>query len=228
MHVLIIEDDLGVSEFVALMLTRAKLTATSTPLGREGLELAKLHDFDLILLDLTLPDMHGHDVLLQIREAGIQVPVLILSGANDAANKVKGFELGADDYLTKPFVREELFARIHAVTRRSRGDKKSIIRIGKVEVDLEDKIVRVEGKAVDLTFKEYEMLELLSMHKGKTLTKRAFLNHLYSGMNVPAVKIIDVFICKLRQKLSIATGGDTVIETVWGQGYILHEPIKLE
>jgi two-component system, cell cycle response regulator CtrA len=180
-----------------------------TDLGEEGVDLAKLYDYDLILLDLNLPDMHGHDVLRQLRLAKVDTPILILSGSDDTESKIKGFGFGADDYLTKPFHREELVARIHAIIRRSKGHAQSVIRTGKIAVNLDAKTVEVEGKAVHLTGKEYQMLELLSLRKGTTLTKEMFLNHLYGGMDEPELKIIDVFICKLRKKLAEATEGGT-------------------
>ena len=183
-----------------------------------------MYDYDLILLDLNLPDMSGHDVLRQIRQARVETPILILSGSDDTENKLKGFGFGADDYLTKPFHREELVARIHAIIRRSKGHSQSVIKTGQISVNLDAKTVDVGGKTVHLTGKEYQMLELLSLRKGTTLTKEMFLNHLYGGMDEPELKIIDVFICKLRKKLAEATGGDNYIETVWGRGYVLRDP----
>ncbi len=115
-------------------------------------------------------------------------------------------------------------ARIHAIIRRSKGHAQSIIRTGRICVNLDAKTVEVGGSPVHLTGKEYQMLELLSLRKGTTLTKEMFLNHLYGGMDEPELKIIDVFICKLRKKLNQATGGDNHIETVWGRGYVLREP----
>ncbi|SFP48182.1 response regulator transcription factor CtrA [Tranquillimonas alkanivorans] len=224
MRVLLIEDDPTTSRSIEMMLTHANLNVYCTDLGEEGVDLAKLYDYDLILLDLNLPDMHGHDVLRQLRLARVDTPILILSGVDDTDNKIKGFGFGADDYLTKPFHRDELVARIHAIIRRSKGHAQSVIRTGQVEVNLDAKTVEVDGKPVHLTGKEYQMLELLSLRKGTTLTKEMFLNHLYGGMDEPELKIIDVFICKLRKKLSEATGGDNYIETVWGRGYVLRDP----
>lgn len=227
MRVLLVEDDPTTSRSIELMLKNANLTAYATDLGEEGIDLAKLYDYDLILLDLNLPDMNGHDVLRQLRLAKIETPILILSGADDTENKLKGFGFGADDYMTKPFHREEMIARIHAIIRRSKGHSQSIIRTGQVEVNLDAKTVEVAGKSVHLTGKEYQMFELLSLRKGTTLTKEMFLNHLYGGMDEPELKIIDVFICKLRKKLDQATGGFNYIETVWGRGYVLREPDPL-
>lgn len=224
MRVLLVEDDPTTSKSVEMMLTHANLNVYATDLGEEGIDLAKLYDYDLILLDLNLPDMSGHEVLRQLRMARVDTPILILSGADDTESKIKGFGFGADDYLTKPFHREELVARIHAIIRRSKGHSQSIIRTGRIAVNLDTKTVEVDGQPVHLTGKEYQMLELLSLRKGTTLTKEMFLNHLYGGMDEPELKIIDVFICKLRKKLSKATGGENHIETVWGRGYVLRDP----
>jgi len=224
MRVLLVEDDPTTSKSIEMMLTHANLNVYATDLGEEGIDLAKLYDYDLILLDLGLPDMTGHEVLRQLRTSRIDTPILILSGADDTESKLKGFGYGADDYLTKPFHREELVARIHAIIRRSKGHSQSVIKTGQINVNLDAKTVEVEGKPVHLTGKEYQMLELLSLRKGTTLTKEMFLNYLYGGMDEPELKIIDVFICKLRKKLSEATGGENYIETVWGRGYVLRDP----
>ncbi|MBP9951422.1 MAG: response regulator transcription factor [Cypionkella sp.] len=227
MRILLVEDDPTTSRSIELMLTHANLNVYCTDLGEDGIDLAKLYDYDLILLDLNLPDMSGHEVLRQLRLARVETPILILSGSDDTESKIKGFGFGADDYLTKPFHREELVARIHAIIRRSKGHSQSVIRTGQVNVNLDAKTVDVEGKTVHLTGKEYQMLELLSLRKGTTLTKEMFLNHLYGGMDEPELKIIDVFICKLRKKLAEATSGANYIETVWGRGYVLREPTPL-
>ncbi|WP_299813171.1 response regulator transcription factor CtrA [uncultured Jannaschia sp.] len=224
MRILLVEDDPTTSKSIEMMLASANLNVYATDMGEEGIDLARLYDYDLILLDLNLPDIHGHDVLKQLRMSRIETPILILSGDDGTENKIRGFGFGADDYMTKPFHRDELIARIHAIVRRSKGHSQSIIRTGSVAVNLDAKSVEVDGKPVHLTGKEYQMLELLSLRKGTTLTKEMFLNHLYGGMDEPELKIIDVFICKLRKKLSIATGGETHIETVWGRGYVLRDP----
>ena len=228
MRILLVEDDPTTSKSIEMMLQNANLNVYATDLGEEGIDLAKLYNYDLILLNLNLPDMNGHDVLRQLRLAKVETPILILSGADDTENKLKGFGFGADDYMTKPFHRQELIARIHAIVRRSKGHAQSVISTGKFSVNLDAKTVEVDGTPVHLTGKEYQMLELLSLRKGTTLTKEMFLNHLYGGMDEPELKIIDVFICKLRKKLSEATGGENYIETVWGRGYVLRDPASAE
>ena len=224
MRILLIEDDPATSKSIELMLGHANFNVYTTDLGEEGIDLAKLYDYDLILLDLVLPDINGHDVLRQLRVARIDTPILILSGETDTENRMRGFGPGADDYLTKPFHGEEVIARIHAIIRRSKGHSQSIIKTGDIEVNLDGKTVEVRGNTVHLTGKEYQMLELLSLRKGTTLTKEMFLNHLYGGIDEPELKIIDVFICKLRKKLSEVTGRENHIETVWARGYVLRAP----
>jgi two-component system cell cycle response regulator CtrA len=228
MRVLLVEDEPATAKSIELMLKSAAMVVDSTDLGEDGLEIAKLYDYDIIILDLKLPDIDGMEVLRRMRDARVETPVLILSGLAESERKVKGLGTGADDYLTKPFEKDELIARIQAIVRRSKGHSQSLIKTGKVAVNLDARTVEVEGKSVHLTGKEYGILELLSLRKGTTLTKEMFLNHLYGGMDEPELKIIDVFICKLRKKLTTATGGDHYIETVWGRGYVLRDPEPTE
>jgi two-component system cell cycle response regulator CtrA len=223
MRILLIEDEPTTAKSIELMLSVEGFNVYTTDLGEEGLDLGKLYDYDIICLDLNLPDMHGYDVLKKLRAAKVQTPVMILSGIGEMDSKVRALGFGADDYITKPFHREELIARIHAVVRRSKGHSQSVIRTCKLAVNLDAKTVEVDGSRVHLTGKEYAMLELLALRKGTTLTKDMFLNHLYSGMDEPEAKIIDVFVCKLRKKLCLASGGDNYIETVWGRGYALRD-----
>ena len=224
MRVLLIEDDTATAQSIELMLKSENFNVYVTDLGEEGIDLGKLYDYDIILLDLNLPDMSGYEVLRTLRVAKVKTPILILSGLAAIEDKVKGLGFGADDYLTKPFHKDELVARIQAIVRRSRGHAQSVIATGDLIVNLDQKTVEVAGARVHLTGKEYQMLELLSLRKGTTLTKEMFLNHLYGGgMHEPELKIIDVFVCKLRKKLAQATGGSHYIETIWGRGYVLRD-----
>ena len=223
MRVLIVEDDAMTSKSIVLMLRSEGMVVDATSMGEDGLEIGKLYEYDIILLDLMLPDMDGYEVLRRLRASRVATPVLILSGLTEPDKKVKGLGFGADDYLTKPFDRAELVARIQAIVRRSKGHSESVIKTGRLTVNLDKRTVDVEGEPLHLTGKEYGILELLSLRKGQTLTKEQFLNHLYGGIDEPELKIIDVFICKLRKKLTSATKGDNYIETVWGRGYVLRE-----
>lgn len=224
MRVLLVEDDFAVSQSIETMLKKEGMIVDTTDLGEDGLEIGKLYDYDIIILDLMLPDINGYEVLRNLRASKVKTPVLILSGLSQPDNKVKGLGYGADDYLTKPFDKSELLARIKAIVRRSKNHAESIIETGDVVVNLDTQTVTVKGKALHLTGKEYGIMELLSMRKGSTLNKDQFLNHLYGGIDEPELKIIDVFICKLRKKLEKASGGKNYIETVWGRGYVLRDP----
>jgi two-component system, cell cycle response regulator CtrA len=224
MRVLLIEDDNATARSIELALASEQIVCDTAERGEEGLEISKLYShYDLVILDLMLPDIDGYEVLLRLRSAKIKVPILILSGLSNAEQKIKGLGLGADDYLTKPFNRGELIARIQAIVRRSKGHAESVLRFDKVCINLDSRNVEVEDKILHLTSKEYAILELLAMRKGTVLTKEMFLNHLYGGMDEPELKIIDVFVCKLRRKLYEASGGRNYIETVWGRGYMLRE-----
>ena len=224
MRVLLIEDDSATAQSIELMLLSEGFNVFQTDLGEEGVDLGKIYDYDIILLDLGLPDISGYEVLRALRVSKIKTPILILSGSGGVDDKVRGLGFGADDYLVKPFHKDELVARIHAIVRRSKGHAQSVIHTGSLIVNLDTKTVEVEGARVHLTSKEYQMLELLSLRKGTTLTKEMFLNHLYGGIDEPELKIIDVFICKLRKKLANANTGQHYIETVWGRGYVLRDP----
>jgi two-component system cell cycle response regulator CtrA len=223
MRVLLVEDDTIVARGITLALKGASMIVDAADTGEEALELARLYDYDIVVLDLMLPDMEGYEVVRKLRAARIETPVLILSGLTRPQAKVRGFGMGADDYITKPFDQQELVARIQAIVRRAKGFSQPTLSVGPLTLNLGSREVLVEGRSVHLTGKEYAVLELLTLRKGVVLTKEAFLNHLYGGMDEPEVKIIDVFICKLRKKLAQA-GAAELIGTVWGRGYVLRDP----
>ena len=223
MRVLLVEDDSAMAQSIELMLRSESFNVYTTDLGEEGIDLGKIYDYDIILLDLNLPDMSGFDVLRKLRGSKVRSPILILSGLGSIEDKIKGLGFGADDYLTKPFHKDELVARIQAIVRRSKGHAQSVINVGDLCVNLDTKTVEIDGTRVHLTRKEYQLLEILALRKGTTLTKDMFLSQLYGGMDEPDIKIVDVFVCKLRKKLANASGGKDYIETVWGRGYVMRE-----
>jgi two-component system cell cycle response regulator CtrA len=224
MRVLLIEDDSSLAQSIELMLKSESFNVYTTDLGEEGVDLGRLYDYDIILLDLNLPDMSGFEVLRSLRISKVKTPILILSGVASIEHKVKGLGYGADDYMTKPFHKTELIARIHAIVRRSQGHAQSIVQTGDLIVNVDAKTVHIKEVRVNLTGKEYRMLELLSLRRGTTITKEMFLSQLYGGMDEPEIKIIDVFMCKIRKKLANASNGKDYVETVWGRGYLLREP----
>jgi two-component system cell cycle response regulator CtrA len=228
MRVLLVEDDSATAHSIELMLKSESFNVYTTDLGEEGVDLGKLYDYDIILLDLNLPDMSGFEVLRSLRVSKVKTPILILSGVASIEDKVKGLGFGADDYMTKPFHKNELIARIHAIVRRSQGHAQSVVQTGDLIVNVDAKTVHIKQVRVNLTGKEYRMLELLSLRRGTTITKEMFLSQLYGGMDEPEIKIIDVFMCKIRKKIAIASGGKDYIETVWGRGYLLREPQEVK
>lgn len=223
MHILLVEDNPVTAKSVELKLVAEGHNVFTTDMGEDAIELAGLYDYDLMLLDLELCDIDGLDVLRALRAKKVRTPVIVLTASTDVDTKLKTFAAGADDFLSKPFHKAELAARINAVVRRSRGHAESIIRTGAIALNLDTRSAEVSGVPVHLTPSEYKVLELLSLRKNSVLTKEMCLNHLYNGLREPEVKIIDVFICKLRKKLAAAADGDNQIETVWGGGYMLRD-----
>jgi two-component system, cell cycle response regulator CtrA len=224
MRLLLIEDDSATAQTIQFMLRPERFNVCTTDRGEAGIDLGKLYDYAIILLDLNLPDISGLEVIQSLRASKVKTPILILSGVAGAEIKVKGLGFGADDYMTKPFHKDELVARIHAIVRRSQGHAQSVIQTGDLIVNLDAKTAEIHQVRVHLTVKEYQMLEFLSLRKAMTVSKEMFFNQLYGGMDEPVMKIIDVFMCKLRKKLAAASNGKDYIETVRGRGYQLCEP----
>lgn len=227
MRVLMIEDDVLSNRALVQALRDAGAVVEQVDSGEDALDLVKHYDFDIVMLELSLMDMEGYEVVRRMRAARMNTPVLVLSAFVRPQARVKAFAIGADDFITKPYDVSECVARMQAVVRRSKGFSQSVLQVGDMELSLESRSVSIAGHPVHLTGKEYAILELLVMRKGMVLTKEVFLNHLYGGMDEPEVKIIDVFICKLRKKLAEA-GARNVIGTVWGRGYTVRDPAPVQ
>ena len=208
MRVLLVEEDLIAARGITLMLKAAGAVVDQTDSGEDALELLRHYEYDIVLLDLALPDIEGFEVVRRMRLARNDTPVLVLSGITLPQARVKALSLGADDFIIKPYDKAELLARMQAVVRRSKGFSQPTVRLGRLELNLDSREVTIDGRDIHLTGKEYSILELLVLRKGMVLTKEAFLNHLYGGMDEPEVKIIDVFVCKLRKKLARAGAED--------------------
>jgi len=226
MRVLIVEDNNATAKTIELALAAEGIVTDIASLGQDGLEINSIYEYDLIILDLMLPDMNGYEVLKKIRYTKQDVPVLILSGLTDTEDKIKGLGFGADDYLTKPFNMGELVARAKAIIRRSQGHAESMIEIADMKVNIDHHTVTINEKPLHLTSKEQSVLELLAIRNGTTITKEQFINHLYNGLHEPELKIVDVFVCKLRKKIFDAAG-ENYIETNWGRGYTLKDPKEI-
>jgi two-component system cell cycle response regulator CtrA len=221
MRLLVVEDETGIAKRIETACCVENFGCHVVENGIEALEMMKFYNYECVVLDLLLPEIDGFEVLSRIRAIKNNTPIIILSGLNSADDKVKCLTLGADDYLTKPFSKNELIARIYALIRRTSGHSSSIIKVGPIEIDIKQRYVKICGNRVPLTSKEYAILELLILKKGSILGKEAFLNHIYGGLDEPDLKIVDVFICKLRKKIADFTGGMNLIETAWGRGYTL-------
>lgn len=222
MRILLAENDRTNARGVTFVLKQAQMVADIAETGAEAIDLAKLYDYDAIIMDVMLPDAEGFDVVRRLRAMKNTAPILILSAQSRAEHKIKGLQAGADDYLAKPFDQQELVARLQAIIRRSKGFSHSRLEVGGITMDISAREVSVDALPVPLTSKEYAILELLVLRRGAVLSKENFLDHLYGGIDEPDSKIIDVFICKLRKKLAIA-GADNLIGTVWGRGYIVRD-----
>lgn len=223
MRVLLIEDDARTAKDIEQILKSQSFQVYTTDLGEEGLDLAKLYDYNIIVLDLGLPDISGFEVLRSLRTAKVKTPVIILSGLSSIEDKVKGLNLGADDYMTKPFHKDELVARINAIVRRSRGHTDSVIQLGCLSINISTRTVRVNGTEAQLTRKEYELIAALFLHRGQKLSREMLLDHIYGGIDEPDYRTIDVFVGRIRRKL-----GTDCIVAVRGYGYMLKELEEVE
>lgn len=223
MRALLIDSDKSFVQSLIFFMKSKGFSVDSAANGDDGTDLAKLYDYDIILSEVLLPDKNGTELLRRIRNAGIKTPVIMISELSGVPHKVACLTAGADDYVVKPCDKNELLARVQAVIRRSRGFADSVVRIGDMLVNLDAKLVSVGGKTLHLTGKEYALVELLCLRQGTPVSKEQFLNHLYGGIDEPEIKIIDVFLCRIRQKIMRLTGGRQYIHTVWGRGYILKD-----
>jgi two-component system, cell cycle response regulator CtrA len=226
MRVLLVEDDRAAAAAIELILRAEGFECETADLGEEGLEISRVREHELVILDLDLPDIDGYEVLRRLRDARNRTPVLILSGLANIDNRIKGLGYGADDFMTKPFDKRELVARIHAIVRRDRGHGEARVTVGRLSINMDTKTVEIGGKPVHLTGKEFAILEMLASRKGQPVSKQSFMTQLYSADtgDEPASKIIDVFMSKLRKKLMDASGGESYIATIWGSGYVLRDP----
>ena len=219
MRVLLVEDQIASARTVCLALeTNCYAIVDRVDTGEEALDLIRHYEYDLLILSDTLPDAGSLDVVRRMNAAVRQVPTLILSDLNSPDARVRALNAGADDILSKQFEQDELCARIEAIIRRSEGHSQSCLQIGPLRLNTETHDVSMNGTLLQLSGKEYAILELLATRRGSVLTKAQFLSHLYGGADEPEAKIVDVFICKLRKKLSQA-GAPDLIGTVWGHGY---------
>lgn len=223
MRVLLIEDSRVLSSSIQSMFASDNRICDIAETAEDGIRSCEVCEYDAIIVDIMLPDADGINTVKIIRQNGIKTPILILSALDSVDVKIRGLSSGADDYLVKPFNKAELTTRINVLVRRKYNKDTSNDRTGRLSLDFQTHRVTIDNEVIHLTDKEYAILELLFLRKGATLSKEMFLNHLYGGMDEPEMKIIDVFICKLRSKLAKRLGPVVYISTVWGRGYVLRD-----
>jgi heavy metal response regulator len=218
MRILLVEDEEKVSRFIVRGLTAESFAVDTAPDGRSGLELATTYNYDLIILDLMLPGLNGTEVLRRIRRADHRVPILMLTARDAVADKVEHLEAGADDYLTKPFAFAELMARIKALLRRGSVDRPSVLRVADLEVDRLSQQVRRASRRIELTAKEYALLEYLIANAGRVLSRTMIIDHVWDQSFEGATNIVDVYVRHLRNKVDEGHEAK-LIRTVRGVGY---------
>ncbi|MCZ6605142.1 MAG: response regulator transcription factor [Alphaproteobacteria bacterium] len=229
MRVLIIEDDPTMANIIRLTLEAENYDCALADLGRDGLKAAKDSNFDIIILDLMLPDIGGYEVLSKLRVAQIEAPVLILSGFAEADGAGDLENAGVSDFLAKPFNRRILVDRVAALIRNSAGAGDTVIRTGKVSVNITTGTVDVMGRPIDLSEKEYRVLQLLSLRKGKIVPQASFLIHLYDAVDIPEdPSIIEEIVRSIRHKLTRANGTDFYIDSIPDRGYVLYDPVAAD
>jgi two-component system cell cycle response regulator CtrA len=192
----------------------------------DGLMYLQTYEYDIIVVDQALPDMDGCDAICRMRAQGFATPVLMLADYKTGRARAQALRIGADDLLNKPYDRDEFAARIEAVVRRRNGYARSLLRVGALEIDMGSRAVRINENPINVTRKEYAILELMALRKGRVIPKQHFLDHLYSGLDGPETRVIDVFICNLRKKLA-AWGLGSLIDTVRGHGYIMRDMVDV-
>ncbi len=223
MRILVVEDDAKLLKLLRRGLTEEGFSVDVAEDGEEGKHLAETGAFDAIVLDLMIPKLPGAEVLRALRARGHDTPVLVLTARDANEDKVRTLNLGADDYLTKPFTFEELIARLRALIRRTHRIATTVIRVGDLEIDTAARRVTRAGRAIDLQAKPYALLELLALRRGRIVTRSEIYDHIYASESDTLSNVVDVHLCKLRDALD-RDFPIQLIHTVRGQGYVLREP----
>lgn len=228
MKVLLVEDEQKVADFVCSGLNERGFEVKHARNGKRGLEAARAEEFAIIVLDIMLPIMDGLAVLKALRSEGDATPVILLTARNELGDRIEGLNLGADDYLAKPFYVEELAARIHALIRRSAGDKNNLLQVGSLTLDRIARRAHCHNQEIDLTTREYSLLEYLMRSAGQVFTRGQILEHVWGYDFDPSTNVVDVCIKRIRNKIASIEDDDTLaspIESVRGVGYRFRLPV---
>ena len=223
MRILVVEDEPELAEVLKQGLREERYAVDVAADGEEGLFQAQAHAFDLIILDILLPKLDGLRVLRHLRAGGSSTPVLLLTAKDELSDKVQGLDLGADDYLTKPFSFSELLARIRALLRRGRDVPLRLLHVGDLTVDLFEHLVTRNGQELQLTAREYEVLEYLARNADRVVTRTELSEHVWAGDFDSFSNVIDVFLYRLRQKVDQGHA-HKLLHTARGAGYVLKSP----
>ncbi len=222
MEILLVEDEQGIADFVCAGLAARGLKVRHSDDGNAGLELALQGTFDVIVLDIMLPGRDGLSVLKALRKAGIAAPVILLTARNELADRIEGLNLGADDYLAKPFFVEELHARIQALLRRMAGDRTNLLQVGRLKLDRITRHASLADQSIDLTTREFNLLEYLMRSAGQVFTRSQILEHVWGYDFDPSTNVVDVCIKRIRGKLAeldSSGASASLIESVRSAGY---------
>jgi two-component system copper resistance phosphate regulon response regulator CusR len=224
MRLLLIEDERKVADFIARGLRAERYAVDIAHDGSSGWEMASTVDYDLIILDLMLPGLAGTELLKRFRRKGGNAAVLVLTARDATPDKVENFEAGADDYLTKPFAFAELKVRVRALLRRQPSTRNNVLRVGDLEIDRLSQQVRRSGKRIELTSKEYALLEYLASHAGRVLSRTMIIEHVWDESFEGLTNIVDVYVRHLRSKVDDPFP-TKLIRTVRGAGYAIGEEV---
>ena len=223
MRILVVEDFEAVRKAVCQALEEDGFVVDSASDGREGLHLAETGEYDVLILDVMLPGLDGFELLQRARRSGNSAPALFLTAKTAVDDRVRGLDLGADDYLVKPFAMEELLARVRSCVRRRYDRAETVLRVGPLALDLRAHLVHVADRVVDLTAREYALLEYLTLRAGEVVSRTDIWRHVYDDLTETTSNVVDVYIGYLRRKLNQA-GAVPLIHTRRGEGYVLREP----
>lgn len=222
MRILLVEDEKKVADIIERGLKAERYAVDVCHDGQQGWETANAYNYDLIILDLMLPGLSGTEILERVRRKNSQVPILILTARDSMEDKVTNFERGADDYLTKPFAFAELLLRVKALLRRGPVNRSSVLRVGDLEIDRLSQKVKRAGKRIELTGKEYSLLEYLATHPGRVFSRTMIIEHVWNQSFQGLTNIVDVYVRHLREKIDDPYQ-NKLLRTVRGVGYSLSD-----